>query len=64
MKVYNDREIKRILKNNGYNLQRVKGDHEIWISKNSTRHITIPHKNINRMIWQRLVKENNLICKF
>jgi predicted RNA binding protein YcfA (HicA-like mRNA interferase family) len=64
MKVYNDREIKRILKDNGYYLKRIKGDHEIWASYSSTRHITIPHKNINRMVWQRLVKENNLLCKF
>ena len=64
MKVYNDREIKRILKDNGYHLKRIKGDHEIWASYSSTRHITIPHKNINRMVWQRLVKENNLLCKF
>ena len=64
MKVYNDREIKRILKKNGYHVDRTKGDHEIWVSDSSTRHITIPHNNINRMVWQRLVKENNLQCKF
>ena len=64
MKVYNSREIKRILKDNGYQIERVKGDHEIWMSEKSGRHITVPTKNINRMVWQRLVKENNLICKF
>ncbi len=64
MKVYNDREIKRILKKNGYHVERTKGDHEIWVSDSSTRHITVPYKNINRMVWQRLVKENNLLCKF
>ena len=64
MKVYNCREIKRILKENGYHVERTKGDHEIWMSEKSGRHITIPTKNINRMVWQRLVKENNLICKF
>ena len=64
MKVYNDREIKRILKDNGYHVARKKGDHEIWVSNSSNRHITVPAKNINRMVWQRLVKENNLICKF
>ena len=64
MKVYNGREIKRILKENGYHVERTKGDHEIWVSYSSTRHITIPYKNINRMVWQRLVKENNLLCEF
>ena len=33
MKVYNDREIKRILKENGYHVERTKGDHEIWMSE-------------------------------
>ena len=64
MKVYNDREIKRILKENGYHVERIKGDHEIWTSEKSGRHITVPANKINRMVWQRLVKENNLICKF
>ena len=64
MKVYNDREIKRILKDNGYHVERTKGDHEIWMSEKSGRHITVPANNINRMVWQRLVKENNLICRF
>ena len=64
MKVYNDREIKRILKDNGYHVDRKKGDHEIWVSDKSERHITIPANDINRMVWQRLVKENNLICEF
>lgn len=64
MKVYNDKEIKRILKDNGYFIVRTKGDHEIWEHKDSKRHITVPYKNINRMVWQRLVKEYNISCKF
>ena len=64
MKVYTTKEIKRILKDNGYSFMRyAKGDHEIWINHSGNK-ICIKSNNMNRMVWQRLVKENSLNCKF
>lgn len=59
--VFSVREFRIILKNNGYTLQRKKGDHEIWINTQG-KHISIPNnsKCINVMIAHRLIKENNL----
>jgi predicted RNA binding protein YcfA (HicA-like mRNA interferase family) len=64
MKVYTTKEIKKILKSNGYSFLRyAKGDHEIW-SNQSGNKLCIKSTDMNRMVWQRLVKENNLNCKF
>ena len=58
--VYTVREFRIVLKNNGYTLQRKRGDHEIWIKDG--KHISIPNnsKCINVMVARRLIKENNL----
>jgi len=60
MKTYNLKDIKIILRDNGYRLERCSGDHLIYIKDG--HHISIPanKKQPNRMVWQRLVKENNL----
>lgn len=57
MKVYNTREAKRILSKNGWNYARSSGDHTIYKKDNKTIWIA---KDLNRMIWQRLVKENDI----
>lgn len=58
--IYSVRDFRKILKTNGYALQRTKGDHEIWTKDG--RHISIPNnaKCINVMLTRRLIKENNL----
>lgn len=58
MKYYNSREFKKILKNNGYKLERVKGSHYIY--KKGKSEIVIPLK-LNTMIARRLIKENQLV---
>ena len=59
--VFTVREFRIVLKNNGYTLQRKRGDHEIWVNDNG-KHISIPNnsKCINTMVARRLIKENNL----
>lgn len=59
--VFTVREFRIILKDNGYTLQRKRGDHEIWVNDEG-KHISIPNnsKCINVMVARRLIKENNL----
>jgi len=51
------REAERVLLNNGYRLVRIKGSHHYYT--NGKNNIVI-NLRLNRMVWQRLVKENNL----
>lgn len=55
------REIKMILKNNGYKKDRCNGGHEIW-ERTITDSVTIPihSKEINGCIAKRLIKEHRL----
>lgn len=64
MKVYNSKEIKHILQCNGYTIVRSRGSHNIWEHNITKRHIALPATNINRMVWQRLVKQFNIDCRF
>lgn len=57
---YNKRDIQKILLKNGWILQRSKGSHNIYKNKNG-KHITVRCTKCNKMIMQRLIKENNLI---
>lgn len=57
MKVYTDRAFHRLLKKNGYKKIRSKGDHVTY--SNGQKTITV-NKGINRMVAQRLIKENDL----
>ena len=52
---------KKILINNGFNkIVQNRSDHVKFYNERGC-HISIPYKNeVNRMMWQRLVKENNL----
>lgn len=58
VKPYTKKEFEKLLVNNGFSLQRVKGSHFIY--KKGTDLISIP-KNLNKMISRRLIKEYHLI---
>lgn len=65
MKVYNEREIRRILKENGYTVKRSSGtSHEVWENASTGDSLSLNAKHPNRMVWQRLVKEHGIVCKF
>ena len=55
------RIVKKILINNGFNkIVQNSSDHVKFYNKRGC-HISIPYKKeVNRMMWKRLVKENNL----
>ena len=57
MKVYNSREARKIVKKNGFEYEYSIGDH--YHFKKGDKKIVIGH-HLNRMIWERLVKENDL----
>lgn len=59
VKVYNTREVIKVLHNNGYKRkQRKGGDHLDFVNETGNRIVIT--KKLNRMIWQRLIKENGL----
>lgn len=57
-KVYNYREFAEILQKNGFVIKRYNGDHAIFVRDG--KHVAVARK-LNRMICERLIKENNLI---
>lgn len=57
-KIYTDREFERLLKKNGYTIERYNGSHTIWV-KPGHNSIAVP-KSVNPMVIRRLIKENNL----
>lgn len=57
MKVYNSREARRVVMRNGFEYTHTRGDHDYFSKEN--RKIVIA-RNLNRMIWERLVKEYQL----
>ena len=57
--VPSDRDFKRILKQNGYEIIRTNGDHTIWRNAERKDSITV-NKNINPIVAKRLVKQHNL----
>lgn len=58
MKQYTHKEFVRLLKKNGYWLDRQSGSHSIYLN-NKGRHISIP-QTLVCVIARRLIKENNL----
>lgn len=59
-KQYTYRAFKKLLKKNGFVIDRKKGSHIIYVNVDG-EHISIPYgKEINAMLAQRLIKENNL----
>lgn len=57
-KIYTPREFACLLRSNGFNYDRTKGDHVIYYKEG--RHISFTVRNLNRMVVQRLIKEYNL----
>lgn len=57
-KIYTSREFICLLRNNGYDYDRCKGDHMIYVK--GGRHISVTAKSINPMVARRLIKEYNL----
>lgn len=57
-KVYNYREFAKILQKNNFEIKRYSGDHTIFVR--DRRHVSVA-RNLNRMICERLIKENNLV---
>ena len=57
---FSDKEIKRILKNNGFAYHHQKGSHEIYKNVKG-EHISIRFKDCNSMIMLRLIKQYNLV---
>jgi len=55
---YTSKEFIKIVKKNGFVLNRYNGDHAIFVNDKG-RHISIP-KNLECVIARRLIKENNL----
>ena len=65
MKVYNAKEIVKILTANGFVIVRTK-KHSIWRNPTNGNQFPLPlnGKEVNRMMWQRIVRENNIKCDF
>lgn len=54
------KQVKRILKDNGFSILRITGSHLIFARDG--KHISIPHKSDpNKMLVRRVFKENNII---
>lgn len=65
MKVYNCREVVKILKENGYVVISQNGSHQKWEHTITKVRFVLPtSKEVNRMMWQRMVKQYHIICKF
>ena len=60
MTIYTQREFEKILKLNGYSLNRQSGSHCIYVNENN-RHISVKYP-LNPCISRRLIKEYNLLC--
>lgn len=56
IKVMNAREARKIVKRNGWKLDRVNGSHYIYKHDGVDKILTIS-KNLNRMVWERCVEE-------
>lgn len=59
IKTYNRREIQKILRKNGWLLERHTGGHAIY--KKGTETLTIGLTKCNKMILQRLIKQYNIL---
>lgn len=53
------REFIPLLQKNGFTYARTNGNHDIYINRTTHRHISVNRK-LNRMVRERLIKENNL----
>ena len=61
-KEYSTKEVLAILDSNGYQLLRTtKGSHKIYSDGVHTISVPTQNKMVNKMLFARLVRENNLI---
>ena len=51
------READRILVDNGFQRDKIKGSHHHYVRNG---HRVVINLKLNRMVWQRLIKENQL----
>lgn len=54
------REFEPILYKNNYRFARCRGSHFIYMNRASHKIIAV-NKDLNRMVRERLIKENNLV---
>lgn len=59
MKVYNTREAMKIVRKNGWVLVRTKGDHYYYKHPDNPK-VLVLSRDLNRMVWERLVPEYKL----
>ena len=59
MRMYTTREAQRIARKNGWVLVRKNGDHWIYSHPNHSKILTISD-GLNRMVWERCVREFDL----
>ena len=59
-KTYSNKDIQRILRKNGFAFQRQTGSHSIYTNETG-KHMTVRFSNCNKMVWQRMIKEYNLV---
>ena len=57
MKVYNSREARQVVRRNGYEYEYSRGDHDYFFKEKRRIIISNP---LNRMVWERVVKEFEL----
>ena len=58
-RTYSDKEIRQIMHKNNYKPVRQKGSHVIY-ENDEGNHITIRVNKCNKMVFRRMIKENNL----
>lgn len=60
-KVYSMKDVEKLLRKNGYLIERKSGSHLIYFNEQENRHITIVGgHDMNPMIIRRLIKEYSL----
>lgn len=58
MKNYSAKEFEKLLSDNGWTYDHQTGDHKIYY-KNG-KHVSVPIRKKNPMLFRRLIKENGL----
>lgn len=56
---YNKKDVKRILRKNGWFIDRYNGSHIIY-SNDNNEHLMITSRGCNKIIFQRLIKKYKL----
>jgi predicted RNA binding protein YcfA (HicA-like mRNA interferase family) len=59
MRIYTTREAKRIARKNGWVLVRANGDHN-YFKKDGVSKTLVISEGLNRMVWERCVREFDL----